>query len=77
MYIEQASREQDKSAYLKIKFFSNKTYVFGTQKNCLNETVLLSTQNKCLSWWTRIYFQFYAQFFFIINFWTYKEVQFS
>ena len=25
--------------------FTSKTYVMGTQKNCLNETVLLSTQN--------------------------------
>ena len=28
-------------------YFSTKTYVVGTQKNCLNETVLLSTQNIC------------------------------
>ena len=28
--------------------FSSKTYVVGTQKNSLNETVLLSTQNTCL-----------------------------
>ena len=28
-----------------IFLFSTKTYVVGTQKNCLNETVLLSTQN--------------------------------
>ena len=28
-------------------FFSTKTNVVGTQKNCLNETVLLSTQNTC------------------------------
>ena len=27
-------------------YFSSKTYVVGTQKNRLNETVLLSTQNK-------------------------------
>ena len=26
-------------------YFSYKTYVLGTQKNRLNETVLLSTQN--------------------------------
>ena len=26
-------------------YFSTKTYVVATQKNCLNETVLLSTQN--------------------------------
>ena len=28
-----------------IFFFSAKTYVVGAQKNCLNEMVLLSTQN--------------------------------
>ena len=39
-------RPPDKSAYLKIIFFyfSTKTYVMGTQKNRLNETVLLSTK---------------------------------
>ena len=31
-------------------YFSTKTYVVGIQKNCLNKTVLLSTQNICLSW---------------------------
>ena len=30
-------------------YFSTKTYVVGTQKNRLNETVLMSTQNKCLN----------------------------
>ena len=34
-------------------YFSSKTYVVGTQKNRLNETVLLSTQNTCLNWWVR------------------------
>ena len=29
--------------------FSSKTYVVGTQKNRLNETVLLSTQNACFN----------------------------
>ena len=29
-------------------FYSTKIYVVGAQKNRLNETVLLSTQNKCL-----------------------------
>ena len=29
-------------------YFSTKTYVVGTQKNRLDETVLLSTQNTCL-----------------------------
>ena len=35
----------------------------GTQKNRLNETVLLSTQNMCLNSWVRKYLQFYAQQF--------------
>ena len=30
-------------------YFSMKTYVVGTQKNRLIETVLLSTQNTCLN----------------------------
>ena len=30
-------------------YFSAKTYFVGTQKNRLNETVLLSTQNICLN----------------------------
>ena len=35
-----------KSAYQKKNsYFSTKTYVVGTQKNRLNETVLLSTQH--------------------------------
>ena len=29
--------------------FSTKTYVVGTRKNRLNETVLLSTRNTCLN----------------------------
>ena len=28
-------------------YFTTETYVVGTQKNCLYETVLLSTQNIC------------------------------
>ena len=28
-------------------YFSTKTYIVGAQKNCLNETVLLSAQNTC------------------------------
>ena len=39
-------RPSDKSAKLKKKsYFSAKTYVVGTQKNHLNKTVLLITQN--------------------------------
>ena len=51
-----------KSAYQKNMFvyFSTKTYVVGIQKNCLNETVLLSTQNICLKLWVR---KFYAENF--------------
>ena len=30
-------------------YFSSKTYAVGTRKNCLNKTVLLSTQNICLN----------------------------
>ena len=50
MIIDKA-RPPDKSAYLNIFVcFSTKTYVVGTQKNSLNETVLLSTQITCLNW---------------------------
>ena len=35
----------------------------GTQKNRLNETGLLSTQNICLTLWARKYLQFYAENF--------------
>ena len=36
-------------------YFSTKTYIVGAQKNCLNETVLLSTQNICQKLWVRKY----------------------
>ena len=41
-----AIRPPDKSAYWGnyFRYFSSKTYVVDTQKNRLNETVLLSTQ---------------------------------
>ena len=32
-----------------VSYFSTNTYVVGTQKTRLNETVLFSTQNKCLT----------------------------
>ena len=44
-------------------YFSTKTYVVGTQKNRLNETVLLSTQNICSKLWIKKYLQFYAENF--------------
>ena len=50
------SRPPDKNAYWKIilfLYFSSKTNVVGTQKNRLNETVLLRTQNTCLNEWVR------------------------
>ena len=38
--------------------FSTKTYVVGTQKNRLHETVLLSTQNICYKLWVRNIYNF-------------------
>ena len=32
---------------IEFSYFSSKTYVMGTQKNRLNEKILLSTQNIC------------------------------
>ena len=48
-------------------YFSTKTYVVGTKKNRLNETVLFSTQNICLNWWVRKYLQIYEKKIFIHN----------
>ena len=48
---------------LEFSYFSTKTYVVGTQKNSLNETVLLSTQNTCLIDGKIKYSYFYAQKF--------------
>ena len=44
-------RAPDKSVYWKnyLLNFSSKTCIMGTQKNRLNETVLLSTQNTSLN----------------------------
>ena len=41
-------------------YFSTKTYVVGTQKNSLNETVFLNTQNM-LKIMVKKYLQFYAE----------------
>ena len=47
-------RPPDKSVNWKIIFISHpKHIVVGTQKNTLNEMVLLSTQNTCLNYWVR------------------------
>ena len=50
-----------------LSYFSIKTYVVGTQKNRLNETVLFSTHNICLNWWIRKKSLFYAAFFFCLT----------
>ena len=43
-----------KSAYQKFNFLiSEPKHVVGSQKNRLNETVLLSTQKICLDWCVR------------------------
>ena len=42
-------------------YFSTKTYVVGTQKNHLDETVLLNTQNTCLNGLVRKLSQLNAQ----------------
>ena len=47
------SRPQDNEMKNYFSYFSTKTYVVGTQKNRLAETVLLSTLNTCLTWLTQ------------------------
>ena len=42
-------------------YSSTKTYVVGTQKNRLNETVLLSIKTTSLNQWRRKHSHFYAQ----------------
>ena len=39
----------NKNSFCYFRIFSPKTYVVGTQKNRLNETVLLSTENTCVN----------------------------
>ena len=39
----------------------------GTQKNWLNETVLLNTQNICYNWWVSKYLQYYDQKFCLLK----------
>ena len=46
-------------------------FVVSTQKNRLNEAVLLSTQNKCYNRWNRKYSQFYLQF--LLFKWSYDK----
>ena len=51
----QLHRPPDKSVYQKIIFLISqpKHMLWGTQKNCLDEMVLMSTQNISLNWWVR------------------------
>ena len=50
----------------------------GSQKNRLNETVLLRTQNICLKLWVRKYLQYIADFFVYLNQWvTFKVPSYS
>ena len=53
--ISQNGRPQNKECVFEnyFSYFSFKTCVVGAQKNRLNETVLLSTQNTSLNWWIR------------------------
>ena len=46
-----------------IFLFLTKTNVVGTQKNRLDDTILLSNQNIYLNWWVRNYLQFYTHMF--------------
>ena len=48
-------------------YFSIKTYILGTQKNHLNEMVLLSTQNIGLNLFLKKLLQFYNQNFCVIG----------
>ena len=59
--MKQLERTLGKNLLDLVRNFSTKTYDVGTQKNCLNETVLLSTQNICYKLWVRKYLQFYAE----------------
>ena len=54
---------QESIAKIWFSYFSIETYVVGTQKNRLNETVLLSNHNICYNEWVRKYLQFYAENF--------------
>ena len=47
--------------------FLTKTCDVGTQKNCLIEMVLLSTQNICKKSWVRKYLQFYGESFCLLK----------
>ena len=54
LYFENVNRPPDKCVLENYFLYSSsKTYVVGTQKNRLNEKVLLSTQNICLNRWAK------------------------
>ena len=60
-------RPLDKGVIIEKIIFSTKTYVVGTQKNSLNETFFLSTQNICLKLWVRTNLLFYDANFCLSN----------
>ena len=61
MYHPDFKRHNKEKMYL-FFYFSTKTYVVGTKKNGLNETILLSTPNfSMLKMMVRKYLQFCAQ----------------
>ena len=66
LHAESAEKGLDRVPNNYFTYFSTKTYVVGTQKNRLNETVLFSTQNVSLNLWVRKYLHFYAQKFLFI-----------
>ena len=47
MFIQAYRKESERAIKNYFFHFLTKTYVVGTQKNGLNETVLLSTKNIC------------------------------
>ena len=51
----------------KSSYFSAKTYVVCTHKNCLINMVLLSNQNKCLNRWIRKILNFTLSLFVNLN----------
>ena len=49
--------------YNQFSYISTKTYIVGSQKNCLHAIVLLGTQNILIKLKDKKYSQFYAQNF--------------
>ena len=58
--VDDTRKQKVKNVENVFSYFSIKTYFVDTQKNRLNETVLLSAQNTCLNLWIKKYLQFLA-----------------